>query len=121
MNPVNLLYAKILQYFTFAGIKAINVHTQASFIFSATVYFYFLEVVQIFTEEASAFIKLMILAVGPIIQFVSYFYFNTDAMENKLSSILENESRQTKTISSLLTLAFVLPMIIFFTVTVFTF
>ncbi|NER15929.1 hypothetical protein [Spongiivirga citrea] len=119
MNPINLFYAKILQYFTFAGIKAINVHAQASFIFSATLYFYFLEVVQLFTGEASVFIQLMILAIGPMMHLISYSYFNSAAMASKLSDIIENESAQTNAISSLLTVAFILPMIIFFTITVF--
>jgi len=120
MNPFNLFYAKILQYFTFAGIKAINVHTQASFIFSATLYFYFLEMIQLFTGEASVLVKLMILAVGPIMHIVSYFYFNSKAKENELVRIIENESAQANTVSSLLTAVIVLPMVIFFTITVFT-
>jgi len=118
MNPINLFYAKILQYFTFAGIKAINVHAQASFIFAATLYFYFLEVVQLFTGEASLFIQLMILAIGPMMHVISYFYFNNVTMENKLAEITKNESAHTSTLSSLLTIVLVLPMIIFFTITV---
>ncbi len=120
MNPINLFYAKILQYFTYAGIKTINVHTQATFIFSTTLYFYFLEIVHFFVGEASVLIKLMILAVGPIIHFISYFYFKNYEMEDKLSKIIENESTRTKTVSSLLTLVLILPMVIFFTITVFT-
>jgi hypothetical protein len=118
-NPAIFFYAKVLQYFSYAGIKVINVHAQTSFIFSATLYFYFLEVVKLLGMEFNLPLKIAVLLVGPTINLISYYYFNNDKRENILFDLLAKEKEGQKLVSNLLTAAFILPMVIFFTLTVF--
>lgn len=118
-NPISFFYAKLFQYFNYAGIKLINLHFQTSFIFSATLYFYFLEIVKLTPIEFNVINKILILLVGPTINLVSYFYFNNQKREEQIINLYQNETNKNKPISTLLTCAFVLPMVVFFTITVF--
>ncbi|MFP2995879.1 hypothetical protein ABN763_08210 [Spongiivirga sp. MCCC 1A20706] len=119
MNPIHLFYAKLLQYFTYAGIKTVNVHVQASFVFAATFYFYFMVIIGSFPIAASDFFKVITLATCPILQMIAYYHFKNEKRSNELRRITEKENTQTNVISSLLTIAAILPMVVFFTITVF--
>lgn len=118
-NPIIFFYAKVLQYFNYAGIKIINVHAQASFIFSTTLFFYFLEVIKLSGVEFNMFMKITVLLVGPTLNLVSYFYFNNRKRENEMTKLIQNETPKNNILSSILTFALVLPMVVFFTITVF--
>jgi phosphoserine phosphatase len=118
-NPMDLFYAKVLQYFSYAGIKVINIHAQATFIFSATLYFYFLEVLKLTNIDFNMTTRIMVLLMCPAINLVTYYYFKNEQKAIKLNEITKNEDANHKIISNLLTAAFVLPMIVFFTFSIF--
>lgn len=117
-NPVIFFYAKVFQYFNHVGIKVINVHAQASFIFSVTMFYYVYEIVGIAGWELNTPLKIVLLLIEPTIHVATYLYFNKEEMEAQLIDLSRSEGNNG-IISSLLTLAFVLPMVIFFTQTLF--
>lgn len=118
-TPLNIFYAKVLQYFNYAGIKVINVHAQASFIFSATIYFYLLEVIRISGMEFNLITKVSILLTGPIMHLLTYKHYNKETSEKELYAVLARQPKEYKVIVNVLTALFVLPMIVFFTISVF--
>lgn len=114
-NPLVLFYAKIFQYFDYAGIKLINLHTQASFIFSITLYYYLLKVVDVLSLELNSVGKIAILLLAPAAQLASYLYFNRAPIEEKITTAYKTQSGGDNAISTALTIVFIIPMIIFFT------
>ncbi len=118
-NPVIFFYAKVLQYFNYAGIKIINVHAQTSFIFSATLFFYFLEIIKLSGMESNIFVKIAILLVGPTLHLITYSYFNNEKRDNELTKLIQSETPKNRILSNALTFALVVPMVVFFTITVF--
>lgn len=114
-NPLILFYAKVYQYFTYAGIKAVNIHVQASFIFAVTMFYYLSQMVEMTGWELSVPFKIAVLLFEPIAHIVAYLYFNKDKMKEKLEQFNQSEDSYTKIISSMLTLALVMPMLVYFT------
>ena len=114
-NPIIFFYAKVFQYFNHVGIKIINVHVQASFIFSVTMFYYVYEIVGLTGWELSTPFKISLLLMEPTIHVAAYLYFNKEEMEAQLMDLSKSENANNNIISSLLTLVFVLPMVIFFT------
>jgi len=119
ITTLNVFYAKVLQYCEYTGIKAINVHTQASFIFSATFYFYLLEIVRIMGIEFNMVTKVSILITGPLMYFFAYKHYNKEESEKELLALIASEPKEYKVLGNILTVLFVLPMIVFFTISVF--
>ncbi len=114
-NPIILFYAKVYQYFAYAGIKVINIHIQASFIFAVTMFYYLRQIVEMTEWELSVPFQIAVLLFEPAIHIVAYHYFNKDKMKEKLEQFNQSEDNNTKFFSSMLTLALVLPMLIYFT------
>ena len=118
-NPIIFFYAKVFQYFNHVGIKAINLHAQASFIFSVTMFYYVYELVNLIGLELSTPFKIALLLVEPTIHVAAYLYFNKEEVEQQLINLAKNEDANKRIASSLMTVALVLPMLIFFTQTLF--
>jgi hypothetical protein len=114
-NPVIFFYAKVYQYFNHVGIKTINLHAQASFIFSVTAFYYVYEFVNLIGLELSAPMKFALLLIEPTIHIAAYLYFNKKNVEQQLTSLAKSEDSNSNVASSLMTVALVLPMMIFFT------
>ena len=113
-NPLVLFYSKLYQYFNYAGIKAVNFHVQASFIFAVTVFFYSLKLIEALPIQLNAFGMLAVLLVGPIVQIASYLYFSNENVAEEIMQTTAEESSHDKAITTGLTIAFMLPMALFF-------
>ena len=113
-NPLLLFYAKIYQYFNYAGIKLINLHVQASFLFSVTLYFYVIKMIDVLHLELNAIGTLALLVAGPVMQLVSYLYFSRNEVEGEIKNIFSKENEENKAVSNGLTIVFIIPMILFF-------
>ena len=114
-NPLILFYAKVYQYFTYAGIKTVNIHIQASFIFAVTMFYYLRQMVAMTGWELSTPFKMAVLLFEPIVHIAAYLYFNKAKMKEKLEQFNQSENGYTKFFSSMLTLALITPMLIYFT------
>ncbi|MFP2995880.1 hypothetical protein ABN763_08215 [Spongiivirga sp. MCCC 1A20706] len=114
-NPAILFYAKVHQYFNYAGIKTFNLHAQTSFIFSVTIFFYAYQMVEMMGIELSLPYRIALLLLQPTLHVASYMIFNQDKMESLVMNVQKNEDTNGSVISTLLTVALVLPMMVFFT------
>ncbi|NER15930.1 hypothetical protein [Spongiivirga citrea] len=114
-NPAILFYSKVYQYFNYAGIKTFNLHAQTSFIFSVTVFFYVYKMVEVVGLELSLPYRIALLLLQPTLHVATYMIFNQDKMTSHVMNFQKNEDSNGNAISTLLTAALVLPMLVFFT------
>ncbi len=118
-NPAILFYSKVYQYFNYAGIKTFNLHAQTSFIFSVTLFFYIYKMVEMVGFELSLPYRIALLLLQPTLHVASYMIFNQDKMTSQILNFQKSEDNNQSAISTLLTMALVLPMLVFFTKTAF--
>jgi hypothetical protein len=114
-NPIILFYAKVYQYFEYAGIKVINLHAQASFILAVTLFYYLNLVLDLAGLPLGTSAKISVLLFYPAVHISAYLYFNQKSMSNKLKALFQKEDQHAKMISSVLTMVLILPMLMYFT------
>ncbi|MFP2995253.1 hypothetical protein ABN763_05060 [Spongiivirga sp. MCCC 1A20706] len=119
INPVTFFYSKIYTYITYAGITEVNPHLQSSLIVAATLFYYMQQAINLLPFELNLTTRLITLFLCPLSLFICYKYFNNDGREKQLERLNRNESEDDRSLNNALTIALLVPVLVFFTVTVF--
>ncbi len=119
INPVTFFYSKIYQYITYAGITEVNPHLQSSLLVAATVYYYLQQAMTLLSIELNPIAQITTILICPLSLIVCYTYFNNDGREKQLEQMYRNENEEERSLNNALTIALLVPMLVFFTVTVF--
>ncbi|NER17320.1 hypothetical protein [Spongiivirga citrea] len=119
INPVTFFYSKIYTYITYAGITEVNPHLQSSLIVTATLCYYLQQAINLLPFELNPTAQLITLLLCPLSLFICYTYYNNDGREKQLERLNLNENEDERSLNNALTIALVVPMLVFFTVTVF--
>lgn len=119
INPVTFFYSKIYQYITYAGITEVNPHLQSSLLVAATIYYYLQQAINLLPIELNPIAQITSILICPLSLILCYVYFNNNGREKQLEELYRNENEEERSLSNTLTIALIVPMLVFFTVTVF--
>jgi len=119
INPVTFFYSKIYQYITYAGITGVNPHLQSSLILVATLFYYLQQTLNMLPFELNPAMRFITILICPLSLIICYVYFNNDGKEKQLEQLYQNENEDDRRLNNALTIALVVPVLVFFAVTVF--
>lgn len=120
INPVTFFYSKIYTYITYAGITEVNPHLQSSLIVAATLCYYLQLAINLVPFELNPIVHLLTALLCPLSLLICYAYYNNDSREKQLVELNQNESEDDRSLNNALTIALIVPVLFFFTVTVFS-